>query len=101
MFTTPADLLQLAASLDSNSEHPVAHTLVEYWHQELPTSTLLAVSRFEAIPGHGVEGIVRDEIYYVGNLRLAEENRVCKPDIEELLERLEKEGKTTVILSNT
>lgn len=95
------DLLQLAASLDSHSEHPVAHALVEYWRQELPTSTLLAVSRFEAIPGRGVEGIVHDEIYYVGNHRLAEDNRVCNPDIEELLERLEKEGKTTVILSNT
>lgn len=95
------DLLQLAASLDSHSEHPVAHALVEYWRQELPTSTLLSVSRFEAIPGRGVEGVVHNEVYYVGNHQLAEDNRVCQPDIEELLERLEKEGKTTVILSNT
>ncbi len=95
------DLLQLAASLDSHSEHPVAHALVEYWRQELPTSTLLVVSKFEAIPGRGVEGVVHNEVFYVGNHQLAEDNRVCQPDIEELLERLEKEGKTTVILSNS
>lgn len=95
------DLLRLAASLDSHSEHPVAHALVEYWRQEQPTSALLPVSLFEAIPGRGVMGIINNESYYVGNHRLAEDNRVCQPDVEELLERLEKEGKTTVILSNT
>ncbi|HRD70543.1 MAG TPA: heavy metal translocating P-type ATPase [Legionella sp.] len=95
------DLLLLAASLDSHSEHPVAHALLEYWHQEQPMSTLLTVSKFEALPGRGVMGIINNEQYYVGNHQLAEDNRVCNFDIEKQLEQLEKEGKTTVILSTS
>ncbi len=96
-----SDLLLLAASLDSHSEHPVAHALVEYWHQEQPMSTLSTVSKFEALPGRGVMGIINNEPYYVGNHQLAEDNRVCNSDVEKQLEQLEKEGKTTVILSTT
>ncbi|HGU7213414.1 heavy metal translocating P-type ATPase [Legionella rowbothamii] len=96
-----SDLLLLAASLDSHSEHPVAHALVEYWHQEQPMTTLATVSKFEALPGRGVMGIINNELYYIGNHQLAEDNKVCNSDIEKQLEQLEKEGKTTVILSTT
>jgi len=95
------NLLQLTASLDSHSEHPVAHALVEYWRQELPVNNLLAVDKFEAIPGRGVVGVIKNEIYYVGNHQLAEDNKVCNLEVEQLLSRLESEGKTTVILSTT
>ena len=39
-----------------------------------------------------------NEIYYVGNHRLAEKNKVCSKEIELQLEHLEQEGKTTVIM---
>ncbi|HGF1411921.1 TPA: heavy metal translocating P-type ATPase [Legionella pneumophila] len=97
---TKGDLLLLAASLDSHSEHPVAHALVEYWREEQPTVSLLTVSRFEAIPGRGVMGSVNNEQYFVGNHQLAEDNGVCNSGIEKQLAQLEQEGKTTVILSN-
>lgn len=95
------ELLLLTASLDSHSEHPVAHALVEYWRQELPESNLLEVEKFEAIPGRGVIGVIKKEVYYVGNHQLAEVNQVCNMEIERVLNRLETEGKTTVILSNS
>ncbi|HAT9776986.1 TPA: heavy metal translocating P-type ATPase [Legionella pneumophila subsp. pneumophila] len=97
---TKSDLLLLAASLDSHSEHPVAHALVEYWREEQPTGSLLTVSRFEAIPGRGVMGSVNNEQYFIGNHQLAEDNGVCNSGIEKQLAQLEQEGKTTVILSN-
>ncbi|HHX4255658.1 TPA: heavy metal translocating P-type ATPase, partial [Legionella anisa] len=98
---TEQELLLLAASLDSHSEHPVAHALVSYWQQEQPNTTLLEVEQFSALPGRGVKGLVQQKQYFVGNHQLAEDNRVCSPEIEQILKQLEEEGKTTVILSNT
>ncbi|WP_392536695.1 heavy metal translocating P-type ATPase [Legionella sp. 227] len=93
-------LLLLTASLDSHSEHPVADALVAYWQQEQPDTELLAVGEFCALPGRGVQGLIHQELYYVGNHQLAEDNKVCSAAIEHELKRLEEEGKTTVILSN-
>ncbi|CCD08917.1 zinc, cobalt and lead efflux system [Legionella pneumophila subsp. pneumophila] len=97
---TKDELLRIAASLDSHSEHPVAHALITYWQQEQPSSALLEVDGFSALPGRGVKGLVQNELFYVGNHQLAEDNNVCGPEVEEELKRLEEEGKTTVILSN-
>ncbi|HAT8174606.1 TPA: heavy metal translocating P-type ATPase, partial [Legionella pneumophila] len=97
---TKQELLLLAASLDSHSEHPVAHALISYWQQEQPNTTLLEVEQFSALPGRGVKGLVQQKQYFVGNHQLAEDNRVCSPEIEQILKQLEEEGKTTVILSN-
>ena len=94
------ELLLIAASLDSHSEHPVAHALVTYWQQEQPNNLLLEVDEFSALPGRGVKGSIKEELYFVGNHQLAEDNQVCNAEIEEILKRLEEEGKTTVILSN-
>ncbi|KTC69197.1 zinc, cobalt and lead efflux system, partial [Legionella bozemanae] len=97
---TKEELLLIAASLDSHSEHPVAHALVTYFQQQQPSADLLEVGAFSALPGRGVKGLVQNELFYVGNHQLAEDNKVCSPEVEEELKRLEEEGKTTVILSN-
>lgn len=86
--------LQIAASLDSHSEHPVAHAIVKRWEGEL-----LEVKEFEAITGRGVKGIVNGRRYYIGNHRLIEELSICGPELEAVLEALEKEGKTVVVLA--
>jgi Zn2+/Cd2+-exporting ATPase len=109
-------LLQLAASLDAPSEHPVASAIVAKWTgaDRTPSGTtspsrlqaversgeLLPVEDFESITGRGVKGRIGGKLYYVGNHRLAEENRVCGPHVETVLHRLEQEGKTTVVLSS-
>ncbi len=98
---TKNELLLLAASLDSHSEHPVAHALVAYWHQEQPDEVMLSIDQFSALPGRGVKGLVDQELYYVGNHQLAEDNEVCSLGVEQELKRLEEEGKTTVILSSS
>ncbi|CAM2979138.1 TPA: cadmium-translocating P-type ATPase [Legionella pneumophila] len=97
---TKESLLLLAASLDSHSEHPVANALVQYWQQEQPQNALLEIEQFSALPGRGVKGLVGQELYFVGNHQLAEDNQVCNHFVEQELKRLEEEGKTTVILSN-
>lgn len=96
--TTEQKLMHIAASLNIHSEHPVAHAIVSSYQQNT-TEPLLEVVKFNAIPGNGVSGYVNGDIYYVGNHRLAEANRICNPEIETQLIALEREGKTTVIIS--
>lgn len=115
-------VLQLAASLDAPSEHPVASAIVAAWVQaDAPASglqdasegsrdgvdavqrirrNLLPVEAFESITGRGVQGTIDGVKYYVGNQRLARENGVCGPEVEAELERLEREGKTAVVLTD-
>ncbi|MDX2028242.1 MAG: heavy metal translocating P-type ATPase [Alphaproteobacteria bacterium] len=95
-----ANYLQLAASLDAHSEHPVASAIVAQWSQKQGEQRLLDVSDFESITGRGAKGIIDNNLYYIGNHRLIEELGICGPDVEMVLEKLEKEGKTVVILSN-
>ncbi|WP_298625305.1 cation-translocating P-type ATPase [uncultured Legionella sp.] len=96
-----AQLLLITASIDSHSEHPVAHALVTYWSQNQAQEPLLEVSQFSALPGRGVKGLVEEKLYYVGNHQLAEDNKVCDAEVEKQLEELESQGKTTVVLSDT
>ena len=109
-------LLQLAASLDAPSEHPVASAIVAAWtgakdaeagsteaarlETVRKSGELLPVAEFESLTGRGVKGRVGNEVYFVGNHRLAQENGVSTPRVEAELKRLETEGKTTVVLSN-
>ncbi len=87
------DALRIAASIDVLSEHPVAHAIVGSYDGDLAT-----VTDFEAIPGRGARATVDGVVYLVGNHRLAEETGVCGPEIEALLESLEVEAKTAVVL---
>lgn len=86
--------LQLAASLDSHSDHPVAHAIVKRWE-----GALLEVRDFESITGRGVKGVIGGALYYIGNHRLIEELSICSKEVEAVLEALEVQGKTVVVLA--
>ncbi|AHE68521.1 heavy metal translocating P-type ATPase [Legionella oakridgensis] len=95
------NVLQLAASLDEHSEHPIAQAIVKQWQKQQPTDSLLSVTDFKALPGRGVTGIIADVRYFVGNHQLAEDNQLCNPAIEAQLKELEQTGQTTIILSDS
>ncbi len=101
----PADtLLQLAASVDTHSEHPVAAAIVAAW--QTPASPagkkrpLLQAASFESLTGRGAKAVIEGNMYYVGNHRLVEELGICGPAVEKPLLQLEQEGKTAVVLSS-
>lgn len=86
-------VLRVAASLESRSEHPVAHAIVT-----AHTGPLDTVEDFEALPGRGVQGTINGVRYLLGNHRLTEETGVCNPETEWILQRLENDAKTAVVL---
>src|SRR5881296_4092420 len=87
------EVLRLAASLETMSEHPVARAIVEKARAE--KLTLETVAEFSSIRGQGVEGTVDGKDVTVGKQELF-------PKIpEKVLERLgelQAQGKTTVML---
>lgn len=90
--------LQLAASLASRSDHPVSGAVTAYSLAQ--ASNTLEVTDFEAITGRGVKGQIAGKWYYLGNHRLIEELRICRPTTEAVLFALEAEGKTAVIIAD-
>lgn len=87
-----------AASLASRSDHPVSLAIAK--HATENGLTFSAVDEFEALPGRGVRGTIEGTTLHLGNHRLVEELGLCSPALEGTLERLERQGKTVVVLCN-
>ena len=87
-----------AASLASRSDHPVSQAIAT--HATENGLTFAAVEGFEALPGRGVRGTIEGIDFHLGNHRLVEELGLCSPELEATLERLERQGKTVVVLCN-
>lgn len=92
------EILEISASLEKLSEHPLAEAIYTYANEE--SINLEEVKNFEAIPGHGVKGIINDKEYYFGNRRLMTDvlsHSISK--INRKLIKLEEQGKTAMILA--
>lgn len=74
------EVLQLAASLEVGSEHPLALSIIESAKER--GLTLTAVKQFQAITGQGVEGIVDEHQLLLGNEKMMHDQGV---DIEQSL----------------
>ncbi len=92
------ELLAISASLEKQSEHPLAESIFKYAEEE--SVDLDEVQNFKAIPGHGVEGVINGQKYYFGNRRLITDIlNLPLSKIERKLTRLETEGKTAMTLA--
>lgn len=72
--TDEDDVLQMAASLEAGSEHPLALSIVESAKEH--NLKLDSVEKFNAITGHGVEGMVAGKHLLFGNEKLMREQQV-------------------------
>ncbi|AUT04011.1 copper-translocating P-type ATPase [Nostoc sp. CENA543] len=90
-------LIQLAASVERNSEHPLADAVVRY--AESQEVTLADVKDFEAIAGSGVQGIVTNRLVQIGTQRWMSELGIDTQTLQSDKERLEYLGKTAVWLA--
>lgn len=91
------DVLRFAAIAEKGSEHPLAEAIVNAAQQSglgIPDA-----DSFEAVPGHGVRCASEGNIILLGNRRLMEKGRVSIKRLEDDLQKLEKHGKTAMILA--
>ena len=93
-------LMQLAASLESHSEHPLAKSLLA--HAATFGIYPGATSAVEAVPGKGIVATIDGHKYFAGNRKmLAASGIVIDAKTEEALAALEAEGHTSIIIGNT
>ncbi|MBP9780076.1 HAD-IC family P-type ATPase, partial [Candidatus Gracilibacteria bacterium] len=83
------------ASLEKQSEHPLATAIVEKSQEE--NIPLLPVTDFIMREGKGVEGVINGEKWFAGNITLMQEEGI-QIDTKKIL-TLTKEGKTPIFLA--
>mgnify|MGYP002276706458 CR=1 FL=1 len=101
-LTTPdtlseEDLLRLAATAESGSEHPLAQAIVAG-----ATDRGIEVGdpdAFENVPGHGIIATVEGREVLVGNRKLLTDHGIDPGPAAETMERLEREGKTAMLVA--
>ncbi|MBD2503751.1 heavy metal translocating P-type ATPase [Anabaena azotica] len=91
------NLLKLAASVERNSEHPLAEAVVRYAQSQ--EAKLVDSRDFAAIPGSGVQAIVDNHLVQIGTQRWMAEMGIDTTALEQEKERLEYLGKTAVWLA--
>ena len=93
-----AEILMIAASLEKQSEHPLAEAI--YSHANEESVKLEEVTEFSSYTGRGVKGVIDNVEYYFGNRKLITETLGLSIDkVNPQLIKLEEQGKTAMILA--
>ncbi|HET7480671.1 MAG TPA: copper-translocating P-type ATPase, partial [Rubrobacteraceae bacterium] len=91
------ELLRLAASADSRSEHPMARAIVE--GSEARGIQLDPAESFQAIPGHGVEANVDGKRVLIGNKALMDREDIPLDELEARAAALANDAKTPMYVA--
>ena len=92
------ELLRLSASSENNSEHPLARAIVKKAEEE---GIRLADARnFKAFFGKGITAEIELKRILIGRRLLMEENGIDISSAEEIMNKLEEEGKTAMIVAD-
>ena len=92
-----ADLLTLAASLERESEHPLAQAVVHA--AEAEHLAKVTVEHFENVRGQGASAIVDGKQVLVGNTRLMATRKIDTAVLEIARARLADEGRTAIFVA--
>lgn len=97
-FSGDAETLQLLASAEKGSEHPLAEAIVAYAAEK--NIHFLEVDHFAAIPGHGIEAEISGQQILVGNRKLMNDHQIdIESATEEKLIEFETGGKTAMLIA--
>ena len=96
-FTGSNKTLQLLASAEQGSEHPLAEAIVTYAQQR--KITISQVETFEALPGKGIIATVDNHTLLIGNRQLMAEYNVDISMTHNTLQDFEDAGKTTMLIA--
>lgn len=94
---TEDQLLQIAASLEKLSEHPLARAIVA--EAEKRGTQLLPVEQFEQIPGQGIKGSINELACLAGNQKLLNAEGIHDEALEQLQDQMADQGKTPLFFA--
>lgn len=92
----PDEVLILAASIESSSEHPLARAVVNYAGER--GAKLVKVAKFNSVTGKGIRGEINGRELFLGNSLFISEN--SKGEVSPKYNELGDEGKTVIILAD-
>lgn len=95
---TEEELMVVAASLEVQSEHPLAEAIINYAKDN--GMAMKKVEDFMSITGKGISGRVDSTFYYAGNERLMAEKNIQTKQALSKLEQFAGEGKTPLLFAN-
>jgi Cd2+/Zn2+-exporting ATPase len=92
------ELLERAASLESQSNHPLARAIVAAANER--NIKIPAADQFEIIQGKGATGRIEGKPFWLGSHRYLEERKQETPEVHEQLEVMQQAGRTVVVVGN-
>lgn len=96
----PLEILRVTAAAELKSEHHLADALLRKAEEEGISLSDVTTEDFSSITGKGIRTRVDGVTYIVGNHQLMEDLGVCSEAVERVLDSLERQGKTVVILAD-
>ncbi|NKF08338.1 copper-translocating P-type ATPase [Clostridium gasigenes] len=91
------DLLQLAASAEKGSEHPLGEAIVK--GAEEKGLEFKKLDFFKAIPGYGIEVKIDGKNILLGNRKLMIDSKISLVELEKISDELAGEGKTPMYIA--
>ena len=95
---TQDKLLQLCATIEKNSEHPLADAILKKAQEK--AIELLNATDFEALNGLGIKAKVEDRVFYIGNKKLLDSKNISLDLFYEKSEKLANESKTPIFIAD-
>lgn len=92
------DLQNVLFTMESRSGHPLAEAVLDKFKSS--NVSLIGLQNFESITGMGISAEWKAETYYVGNKRLLMNKGITGTTTDDLVEKLQKEGKTVVFFAS-
>ena len=96
-FTGDEEALQLLASAEKGSEHPLAESILAYATEQ--DIDLVEVDNFSSIPGQGIKATISGNNILVGNRKLMQDYQIDVDGTEIELVDYEVEGKTAMLIA--
>ncbi len=91
------EILKYAATTEKGSEHPLGEAIVTAAKER--GIELADPEKFDAIPGHGVKAVIEGQEVLLGNRKLMKEENIRIDAVENIMQRLEEEGKTSMLMA--
>ena len=73
---TEHELLQIAASAEQNSNHPIAESIKQAFSKQSDTTSLLSADKIEELAGRGIRAILNGQEFLIGNDKLMESAKI-------------------------
>lgn len=98
---TEEEVIACAAGMEAFSEHPIAKSILAKANEK--KVNLHQFVNFQAVPGKGLKGectVCFDKHHCLGNIKFVTEEHHAEKEVLKRVDEFEKQGKTTVVISD-